>query len=49
MAGGKLGVSEETTAFGYFSWKEIAQLDLLEPHRERIADAFAEEVAAFLR
>ena len=49
VVGGELGLSEETTAFGYFSREEIKRLDLLEPHRERIADAFAGEAAAFLR
>jgi len=39
--GGALALSDETTAYGYFSPDEIAAMDVLESHRERIADAFA--------
>ncbi|HLZ24311.1 MAG TPA: NUDIX domain-containing protein [Ktedonobacterales bacterium] len=49
VIGGEPRLSDETTAFGYFSLEEIAGMDLLEPHRERIADAFTEQVAAFVR
>lgn len=47
--GGALGLSNETTAVGYFSAAEIAELDLLEHHHERIADAFAGQDATFVR
>lgn len=47
--GGALGLSNETTAFAYFSAAEIAGLDLLEHHRERIADAFTDQDAVFVR
>jgi len=47
--GGELGLSNETTAVGYFSADEIARLDLLEHHRERIADAFADGETTFVR
>lgn len=46
---GVLQLSDETTAFGYFTPAEIAGLDLLDPHRERVADAFAAQAEPFLR
>lgn len=39
IIGGELTISDETSAFGYFTPEEIATLDLMEHHRERIADA----------
>lgn len=47
--GGTLGLSDETIGVGYFSAAEIAALDLLEHHRERIADAFADSETTFVR
>ncbi|HEV2237257.1 MAG TPA: NUDIX domain-containing protein [Ktedonobacterales bacterium] len=47
--GGALGLSDETTAADYFTPTEIAALDVMPHHRERIADAFAGQVAAFVR
>jgi 8-oxo-dGTP pyrophosphatase MutT (NUDIX family) len=47
--GGALGLSGETTAADYFTPAEIAALDVLPHHIERIADAFAGAVAAFVR
>jgi hypothetical protein len=49
VVSGELRLSEETTAFGYFSPAEIESLDLMEHHRERIRDALAGQVAAFVR
>ncbi|HLZ62863.1 MAG TPA: NUDIX domain-containing protein [Ktedonosporobacter sp.] len=46
---GALSLSDETTAFGYFSPAEIEAMDLVEHHRERIQDALAEQTAAFIR
>ena len=40
MTGGSLGLSDETTDFGYFSAAEMADLDIIANHDERIADAF---------
>ncbi len=48
-AGGALGLSEETTAASYFTRAEIAAVEVLPHHVERIADAFAGQVAAFVR
>lgn len=47
--GGALGLSNETIAVDYFAADEIARLDLLEHHRERIADAFADGQTTFVR
>jgi ADP-ribose pyrophosphatase YjhB (NUDIX family) len=49
ITGGTLGVSNETTAVGFFSSQEIAAMDLVDPHRERIQDFFAGQGAAFIR
>ena len=47
--GGALGLSDETTAAEYLTPAEIAALDVLPHHIERITDAFAGQVAAFVR
>ncbi len=49
VTGGQLGLSNETTAFGYFSREEIQQLDLMEHHHIRIDDAFAGQITTFVR
>lgn len=36
---GEPGLSNETTAIGYYALTELDALDIIEPHRERIADA----------
>lgn len=46
---GELGLSDETTEVGYFSPGEIETIDLMENHVERISDAFAGQVATFVR
>lgn len=47
--GGELQLSDETTAYGFFSLEEINGMELLDQHRERILDAFANQTAAFIR
>lgn len=47
--GGELGLSEETTAFGYFSLAEMAGMDVMEHHIERIEDALREDAAAIIK
>lgn len=49
VLGGSLGLSDETTEYGYFRRAEIDALDLIETHRPRIADSFAAQQAAFIR
>jgi 8-oxo-dGTP pyrophosphatase MutT (NUDIX family) len=46
---GTLGVSDETTAAGFFSSADMAELDIIEPHIERIEDFLAGQEAAFFR
>lgn len=47
--GGILGLSDETTEYGYFSQDEIEGMDLMEHHYERIADAFAAKETTVVR
>jgi len=46
---GELRLSDETTEVNYFDRDEIATMDVMEPHRERIVDAWAAQTAAFVR
>ena len=46
---GELRLSCETTEYGYFSYQEIQELDLLLNHRQRIKDAYSEEMTTFVR
>jgi len=39
IIGGELGLSDETTDFGYFTPEEMDGLDMLLNHKERILDA----------
>ena len=47
--GGQLGLSDEPSDVGYFSFEEIKAMDVWEHHRLRIDDAFAGVDAAFVR
>src|SRR4051812_42227735 len=49
VSGGTLGLSEETTEFGWFTPPEIQSMDLVEHHPQRIADALANHTEAFVR
>ena len=49
VVGGELGLSDETTEYGYISVDELDTVDLMEHHRERIVDAVRDQVAAFFR
>ena len=49
VIGGELGLSEETTEFGYFTLEEMETLDLMEHHKERVQDATENRVAAIFR
>jgi len=46
---GELGISDETTAVGYFSLAEIEDIDLMEHQRVRIQDVLVGQQAAFVR
>ena len=49
VVGGELGLSDETTEYGYIAVDELNTVDLMEHHRERIEDAVQDRVAAFFR
>ncbi len=49
VVGGELGLSDETTAYGWFTPEEALALDLLDQHAERIRDALASQAEAFIR
>lgn len=49
VIGGTLGLSNETTEFGWFTPDQIATMDLVEHHPQRIADALANRPEAFVR
>ena len=49
VTGGTLGLSNETTEFGYFDRDQMGEMDILEPHVQYIADAFTGQVATFVR
>jgi 8-oxo-dGTP pyrophosphatase MutT (NUDIX family) len=44
---GTLGLSEETTAFGWFSPSEVQAMELLGHHKQRILDTLAKKSAVF--
>ncbi len=46
---GELGLSDETSAFGYFTLDEVEGLEMLGRHKERILDTLANQKEAFVR
>ena len=49
IVGGELGLSDETSAYGYFTLEEIEGLEMLGRHKERIVDTLANQKEAFIR
>jgi 8-oxo-dGTP pyrophosphatase MutT (NUDIX family) len=49
ITGGELGISDETTAFGYYSLEEIAALPMHGRHGERVVDALQNQVTPILK
>jgi len=49
IIGGELGLSNETTDFGYFTMEEIEGLEMLGRHKERVLDTLANQIEAFIR
>ena len=49
VTGGELGLSDETSDFGYFSLEQIDGLEMLGRHKERIIDTLARQNEAFFR
>jgi ADP-ribose pyrophosphatase YjhB (NUDIX family) len=47
--GGSLTLSAETTAYGYFTPDDIARLDVMETHVERLTDVFSGQPPPFVR
>jgi 8-oxo-dGTP pyrophosphatase MutT (NUDIX family) len=47
--GGEASLSNETTAFGFFSLAEISELEMISSHTERILDALKPEGAPFIK
>lgn len=48
VTGGELGLSDETTDFGYFSLDEAARMDIIGNHLQRIQDTLLGETAALI-
>lgn len=46
ITGGTLGLSDETSAFGWFSLEEMEGMEMLGHHKKRIEDTLAEKVEA---
>jgi ADP-ribose pyrophosphatase YjhB (NUDIX family) len=49
IVGGELGLSNETTDFGYFTLEEIHSMELLGRHKERIVDTLENHIAALIK
>ena len=49
VLGGRLGLSNETTDFGYFTLEEIQGMELLGRHKERIIDTLENHVDALIK
>ena len=49
VAAGQPGLSNETTAWGWYAPAEFDTLDLMAHHRQRLADVFARQPEAFIR
>lgn len=49
VKGGELRLSNETTDYGYFTWHEIQNMELLGHHMDRIADALSGRVDAYIQ
>ncbi len=45
---GEINLSAESTAYRYFSVDELAEIQLLEPHREQIEHALVEQHTVFM-
>ncbi|MFT3893789.1 MAG: NUDIX domain-containing protein [Anaerolineales bacterium] len=49
VIGGELGLSDETSDFGYFTMEEMDGLEILGRHKERIIDTLASQKEAFVK
>jgi len=48
ITGGELGLSNETTEFGYFSQEEASKLEMLGNHFQRVCDALSDSQIPFI-
>lgn len=46
---GELGLSNETTDFGYFTVEDMQELEMLGRHRERVLDTFENHLEAVVK
>jgi ADP-ribose pyrophosphatase YjhB (NUDIX family) len=49
VIGGELGLSNETTDFGYFTLEDIESFEILGRHRERILDSLRNQTGAVIK
>jgi ADP-ribose pyrophosphatase YjhB (NUDIX family) len=49
ITGGTLGLSNETTAFGYYTLQELDGLEFLGRHKERILDTLENHLEALIK
>jgi len=49
VTGGTLGLSNETTDFGYFTPDEVQNMDMLGRHKERVFDTLEKHVEALIK
>ena len=49
MTGGQLGLSNETTEVGYFTWEEIQGMELFGRHKERVSDTLEKHPQALIK
>jgi len=47
--GGELGLSDETSEFGYFTLAEMESMQIHDRHAERVADALTGQAEAYIR
>lgn len=48
ITGGELGLSNETTEFGYFTLEEATTMDIIGNHFQRISDAMKDSAVPFI-
>src|SRR6266542_3313278 len=49
VTGGELGLSDETTDFGYYTIQEVAGMDMIGRHKERVIDTLEKYPQALIK
>src|ERR1051325_662891 len=49
VLGGELGLSDETTDFGYFTVQQMQGMEMLGRHKERVLDTLENSLAALIK